>query len=169
MPTISRLSINSSLAIPSKHFFKCGCTRRGSLVSDKISSSSSFDRKKNLFQSKGRWQLESLLGTSFSNEVGPPPQQVDDTPGKPSCHRGFSKTHSLHQFSSRACRVELVLTLRVRERMKACISEFKMFGGLECYLLKENWIQQWFSVLAAPAGLIFENPMPTFYCPEIHV
>jgi hypothetical protein len=52
MPLISRLSVNSSLAIPSKHFFKCGCTRSGSFVSDKISRSSSFDRKKNLFQSK---------------------------------------------------------------------------------------------------------------------
>lgn len=48
MPMISRSSVNSSLAIPSKHFFKCGCTRSGSFVSDSISSSSSLDRKKNL-------------------------------------------------------------------------------------------------------------------------
>lgn len=52
MPTISKSSVNSSLAMPSKHFFRCGCTRSGSLVSDRISSSSSFDRKKNLFQSE---------------------------------------------------------------------------------------------------------------------
>ena len=48
MPTISCCSVNSSRAMPSKHFFKCGCTRIGSLVSDRISSSSSLDRKKNL-------------------------------------------------------------------------------------------------------------------------
>ena len=34
--------------VPSKHFLKCGCTRCGSLVSARISSISSFDRKKNL-------------------------------------------------------------------------------------------------------------------------
>ena len=50
--TISCWSVNSSLDIPSKHFFKWGCTRNGSLVSDRISSSSSFDRKKNLMVQK---------------------------------------------------------------------------------------------------------------------
>jgi hypothetical protein len=77
MPTISRLSVNSSLAIPSKHFFKCGCTRRGSFVSDNISSSSSFDRKKNLFQSKARWLLESLLRASVPNRSDTPCQADD--------------------------------------------------------------------------------------------
>ncbi|RNA24725.1 hypothetical protein BpHYR1_026639 [Brachionus plicatilis] len=43
---MSSLESNSSLAMPSKHFFKCGCTRIGSLVSDKISNISSFDKKK---------------------------------------------------------------------------------------------------------------------------
>lgn len=90
MPTISRLSVNSSLAIPSKHFFKWGCTRRGSFVSDKISSSSSFDRKKNLFQSKGRWQLESAENCFF--QEGDTPQQEDDTWVKTSyVSRVFSK------------------------------------------------------------------------------
>lgn len=45
---ISRFGRKSSLEIPSKHFFRWGCTRRGSLVSDKISSISSLDKKKNL-------------------------------------------------------------------------------------------------------------------------
>ena len=48
MPIISISSVNLSLAIPSKHFFRCGCTRSGSFVSERISSSSSLDRKKNL-------------------------------------------------------------------------------------------------------------------------
>ena len=52
MPTISCSSVNSSLAMPSKHFFKWGWTRNGSLVSDRISSSSSLDRKKNLEKTK---------------------------------------------------------------------------------------------------------------------
>ena len=47
---ISCCSLNSRREIPSKHFFRCGCTRSGSFVSDKISSSSSLDRKKNLEQ-----------------------------------------------------------------------------------------------------------------------
>lgn len=42
-------SVNMRLPIPSKHFFRWGCTRRGSLVSDKISNSSSLERKKNLW------------------------------------------------------------------------------------------------------------------------
>lgn len=45
---ISRLGRKSNLEIPSKHFFRWGCTRRGSLVSDRISSISSLDKKKNL-------------------------------------------------------------------------------------------------------------------------
>lgn len=45
---LPRMSVNSKFAIPSKHFFKCGCTLVGSLVSDKISSNSSLDKKKNL-------------------------------------------------------------------------------------------------------------------------
>ncbi len=32
--------------MPSKHFCRCGCTLDGSFVSDRISSISSFDRKK---------------------------------------------------------------------------------------------------------------------------
>ena len=44
--TLSALKVRHSM--PSKHFFRWGCTRNGSLVSDKISSSSSLDRKKNL-------------------------------------------------------------------------------------------------------------------------
>ncbi|CAB1336130.1 unnamed protein product [Coregonus sp. 'balchen'] len=42
------LGRKSSLAMPSKHFFRWGCTRNGSLVSDRISSISSLDRKKKL-------------------------------------------------------------------------------------------------------------------------
>lgn len=45
---ISRLGRKSNLEIPSKHFFRWGCTRSGSLVSDRISSISSLDKKKNL-------------------------------------------------------------------------------------------------------------------------
>lgn len=45
---ISRLGRKSSLEIPSKHFFRWGCTRSGSLVSDRISSISSLDKKKKL-------------------------------------------------------------------------------------------------------------------------
>lgn len=45
---ISRLGRKSSLEIPSKHFFRWGCTSKGSLVSDSISSISSLDKKKNL-------------------------------------------------------------------------------------------------------------------------
>lgn len=48
MAWMSRLGRKSSLAMPSKHFFKWGCTRMGSLVSERISSISSLDRKKNL-------------------------------------------------------------------------------------------------------------------------
>lgn len=48
MALISRLDRNSNLAMPSKHFFRCGWTLSGSLVSDKISSISSLDKKKNL-------------------------------------------------------------------------------------------------------------------------
>lgn len=47
MAVMSRLCWNSSRLIPSKHFFKWGCTRNGSFVSDRISSISSFERKKN--------------------------------------------------------------------------------------------------------------------------
>ena len=48
MLTTSCFSVNSSFAMPSKHFLRWGCTRVGSLVSDRISNSSSLDRKKNL-------------------------------------------------------------------------------------------------------------------------
>ncbi len=48
IPRISSCLSKSSFPIPSKHFLRCGCTRRGSFVSDRISSISSFDRKKNL-------------------------------------------------------------------------------------------------------------------------
>ena len=44
--TVSELKVN--WAMPSKHFLRCGWTRRGSFVSDRISSNSSFERKKNL-------------------------------------------------------------------------------------------------------------------------
>ena len=44
--TLSGLNVNWDM--PSKHFLRCGCTRRGSLVSDNISNSSSLDKKKNL-------------------------------------------------------------------------------------------------------------------------
>ena len=43
---ISSSSVNSSVEMPSKHFFRWGCTRLGSLVSERISSISSLDRKK---------------------------------------------------------------------------------------------------------------------------
>ena len=48
IPLTSWLSVKFSLAIPSKHFFKWGCTLSGSFVSDNISSNSSLDKKKNL-------------------------------------------------------------------------------------------------------------------------
>ena len=49
IPVISILGpSNTSLSTPSKHFFMWGCTLVGSLVSERISSISSFDRKKNL-------------------------------------------------------------------------------------------------------------------------
>ena len=43
---IFRSSVNCSLSMPSKHFRRCGCTRVGSFVSDRISSISSLLRKK---------------------------------------------------------------------------------------------------------------------------
>lgn len=52
IPVISRSGVNSSLAMPSKHFLRWGWTRSGSLVSDKISNISSLDRKKNLNREK---------------------------------------------------------------------------------------------------------------------
>lgn len=55
MAWMSRLGRKSSLAMPSKHFFKWGCTRMGSLVSERISSISSFDRKKNLQRVKRKY------------------------------------------------------------------------------------------------------------------
>ena len=36
------------MEMPSKHFFKWGCTRSGSFVSERISSISSLDKKKKL-------------------------------------------------------------------------------------------------------------------------
>ena len=48
MAIISLVRVKSNLAIPSKHFFRWGCTRRGSFVSERISRSSSLDKKKNL-------------------------------------------------------------------------------------------------------------------------
>ena len=38
MLVITRSSVKVSVSIPSKHFLRCGCTRRGSFVSDRISS-----------------------------------------------------------------------------------------------------------------------------------
>ncbi len=55
MAWMSKLGRKSSLAMPSKHFFKWGCTRIGSLVSERISSISSFDRKKNLQSVKRKY------------------------------------------------------------------------------------------------------------------
>ena len=46
-------SVNCSLAIPSKHFLRWGWTRVGSLVSERISNSSSLERKKNLHEGRG--------------------------------------------------------------------------------------------------------------------
>lgn len=175
MPTISKLSVNSSLAIPSKHFFKCGCTRRGSLVSDKISSSSSFDRKKNLFQSKGRWQLKSLLRSTLSNKVIIPTGKWHSDQDQLCC-RVCSKSRSFHYFPSNACKVEMIMTLRAREIMEAGMSEFNMVGR-GCYLLKDNQIEQWFSTLAAFQNHLlnlFKKPNAKFLginveCPEIHI
>lgn len=48
MPVMAISLVKSSLAMPSKHFLRWGCTHSGSLVCDRISSSSSLDRKKNL-------------------------------------------------------------------------------------------------------------------------
>ena len=45
---MSSLSSNPRLPMPSKHFLRWGWTRSGSFVSDRISSISSLDRKKNL-------------------------------------------------------------------------------------------------------------------------
>ena len=45
MAVTVRSSSNLILLMPSKIFFRKGWTRRGSLVSDKISKSSSFDKK----------------------------------------------------------------------------------------------------------------------------
>jgi len=58
MPVTSRSGVNCSAAMPSKHFFRWGCTRSGSLVSDRISSSSSLDRKKNLADQSERRNVE---------------------------------------------------------------------------------------------------------------
>lgn len=48
IPVIAISSVNSSLAMPSKHFLRWGWTQSGSLVCDRICSSSSLDKKKNL-------------------------------------------------------------------------------------------------------------------------
>jgi len=52
IPMMSFSAVKSSFAMPSKHFFRCGWTRSGSFVSDRISSSSSLDRKKNLIHNR---------------------------------------------------------------------------------------------------------------------
>lgn len=63
---ISRLGRKSSLEMPSKHFLRWGCTRSGSLVSDRISSISSLDKKKNLAATFGAkpliWYVKKRLG-----------------------------------------------------------------------------------------------------------
>ena len=46
MPWMTLCSSKLSVLMPSKHFFRCGCTRSGSLVSERICSSSSLERKK---------------------------------------------------------------------------------------------------------------------------
>ena len=51
---MTRLSLNFKLSMPSKHFLRCGCTRVGSFVSDRISSISSLDKKKNLHKKHHR-------------------------------------------------------------------------------------------------------------------
>ena len=45
MPVIWVSAWNSSLTSASKHFLRCGWTARGSLVCERISMSSSLDRK----------------------------------------------------------------------------------------------------------------------------
>lgn len=69
---ISRLGRKSSLEIPSKHFLRWGCTRSGSLVSDRISSISSLDKKKNLAATFGAkpliWYVKNdLEKTAFES------------------------------------------------------------------------------------------------------
>ena len=62
MARMSSLESNSSLAIPSKHFLRCGCTRIGSFVSERISSISSFDRKKKLRRQTERLTVYIYMG-----------------------------------------------------------------------------------------------------------
>ncbi len=52
MAVMTSCGVKVSEATPSKHFLRCGCTRVGSLVSDRISSISSLDRKKKLRKGK---------------------------------------------------------------------------------------------------------------------
>ena len=59
MAVITFSSVKVSWEMPSKHFFKWGCTRNGSLVSERISNNSSLDRKKNLDKNiVENWHLE---------------------------------------------------------------------------------------------------------------
>jgi hypothetical protein len=46
IPVMTSSSLKSRVCRPSKHFFMCGWTLVGSLVSERISSISSFERKK---------------------------------------------------------------------------------------------------------------------------
>ena len=59
--SISCFSLKWRLLMPSKHFLRWGWTRSGSFVSERISNSSSFDKKKNLFSIRERNVLESYL------------------------------------------------------------------------------------------------------------
>ena len=48
MAVITVSPLKESWDMPSKHFLRCGCTLSGSFVSERISRSSSLERKKNL-------------------------------------------------------------------------------------------------------------------------
>ena len=61
MARISSLPSNSRLAIPSKHFLRWGVTLVGSFVSERISSISSLDKKKNLCRGGGTVVLKRVL------------------------------------------------------------------------------------------------------------
>lgn len=169
MPTISSLSVNSSLAIPSKHFFRWGCTRRGSLVSDKISSSSSFDRKKNLFQSKGRWQLESFLRTSFSNKVILPTGRWHPSQYQ-LCSRVFSKAHSLSPLLVWGIEVGDSF---VSEQMKGWKLVYVVVGGGRCSTFwqkseQKHGSQPW-PHFRITSGAYKNIPMPKFHCPDSNI
>lgn len=71
MPSISCCGEKCRELMPSKHFLRWGCTRCGSFVSDRISSSSSLDKKKNLqeWRELCQWLLEPAWLEWFSVEA----------------------------------------------------------------------------------------------------